>query len=607
MKRLFLPRILAILIILSLLTACGSTDGNIQNEAAGQIPAPAATLHIKIPHKSVVKNEHTITERAYKTYVMDADTALTEPYSLFFLDGADDLPYVELYGWADMMEFLSDELRHDNGYKITVRSDGERVVYERENGYTMEFDFSESRIVFDDYDAFIHGSDDTALIEMVSESGFNSSGEAALFLRDRKASFDRYGDIKTVNLADYSINMIAQDGGYYVPLQTMNDLLVSPMLVSFLFNGEALFLANDEALFDYREGTYTELAEIYYEASAALRSDALAEYSYNELCLVLDLLYGLKEPHDIQSFHQFFWQIGYDEPLSSSSAQDADTALKSFIDFYLDDLHSVFNEYSYLAGLQTISESTGISNRKLEEHERKFKAARAGFYPEGCPGYEEVGNTAYITFDSFESDYIGEAFYGTLESGEIPDDTIGLIIYAHSRITREGSPIENVVLDLSNNTGGAVDAAVFVLGWILGDAPFSVKNMGTGAMSTAIYRVDTNLDRRFDEKDTISDKNVYCLVSPVSFSCGNSVPAALKSSQEVTLIGRTTGGGSCTVQPLSTAYGTVFQISGSYRISFLKNGSFYDIDKGVDPDYYLDDIDHFYDRSALTEFINNLY
>ncbi len=165
MKRLFLPRILAILIILSLLTACGSTDGNIQNEAAGQIPAPAATLHIKIPHKSVVKNEHTITERAYKTYVMDADTALTEPYSLFFLDGADDLPYVELYGWADMMEFLSDELRHDNGYKITVRSDGERVVYERENGYTMEFDFSESRIVFDDYDAFIHGSDDTALIE----------------------------------------------------------------------------------------------------------------------------------------------------------------------------------------------------------------------------------------------------------------------------------------------------------------------------------------------------------------------------------------------------------------------------------------------------------
>ncbi len=194
-----------------------------------------------------------------------------------------------------------------------------------------------------------------------------------------------------------------------------------------------------------------------------------------------------------------------------------------------------------------------------------------------------------------------------MESGEIPDDTIGLIIYAHSRITREGSPIENVVLDLSNNTGGAVDAAVFVLGWILGDAPFSVKNMGTGAMSTAIYRVDTNLDRRFDEKDTISDKNVYCLVSPVSFSCGNSVPAALKSSQEVTLIGRTTGGGSCTVQPLSTAYGTVFQISGSYRISFLKNGSFYDIDKGVDPDYYLDDIDHFYDRSALTEFINDLY
>ena len=83
-----------------------------------------------------------------------------------------------------------------------------------------------------------------------------------------------------------------------------------------------------------------------------------------------------------------------------------------------------------------------------------------------------------------------------------------------------------------------MDAAVFVLGWFLGDAPFSVKNMTTGAMSTSVYRADVNLDREFDEKDTVADKNLFCLISPVSFSCGNLVPAALKSSQKVTLVGQ---------------------------------------------------------------------
>ena len=115
------------------------------------------------------------------------------------------------------------------------------------------------------------------------------------------------------------------------------------------------------------------------------------------------------------------------------------------------------------------------------------------------------------------------------------------------------------------------------------------------------------MDGVFDEEDCIADRNLCCLISPVSFSCGNLVPAALKSSQNVTLLGRTSGGGSCVVQPLSTAYGTSFQISGRLRLSFLKNGSFYDIDQGVDPDYYIDDLSHYYDRAALTDFINGLY
>ncbi|MBR0159864.1 MAG: S41 family peptidase [Oscillospiraceae bacterium] len=604
MKKSRMIRFTAILLVCILLSGCGAAG---QQAAAGtDAPAPEQTAAAAASDESGEEVGHTIVERSFPAYIGDLDTELTEPYPLYFVDGAEDLPYVELYSWAELLYFLNREFAGDPGYELSIYNEDNRLILERESGFTLTVDFNTDTLEFNDYDAFIHNSDDTTLIDLLSESGFNANGEAQLFHRDKQASFDRYGDIMTLDLAAYGIELIAQDGKYYLPLQTMNDFLVSPMQTSFLFNGKALILANDEDLFDYNEGSYTELAEFYYSVPQAQRSDALAEYSYNELCLVLDSLYGLKEPHDIQSFRQLFWQIGYDEVLSGNDPVDADNALKSFIDYTLDDLHSVFNEYSWMAGLDAISDSSGMANRKITEHSREYAEARKAFYPDGCPGYEEVGDTAFVTFDSFRSRYRGEAFYAGRETGDIPDDTIGLIIRAHKQITRENSPIKNVVLDLSNNTGGAVDAGIFVLGWFLGDAPFSVKDMATGAMSTSVYRADVNLDRSFDEKDTVQDRNLFCLISPVSFSCGNLVPAALKSSQKVTLIGRTTGGGSCSVQPLSTAYGSVFQISSAMRMSFLKNGSFYDIDQGVDPDVYLASLASYYDRELLTDFINGL-
>ena len=101
--------------------------------------------------------------------------------------------------------------------------------------------------------------------------------------------------------------------------------------------------------------------------------------------------------------------------------------------------------------------------------------------------------------------------------------------------------------------------------------------------------------------------NLCCLTSPVSFSCGNLVPWAFKADGRVKLLSSITGGGSCEVQPLTSAWGTSFVISGPVRISFLKNGSYYDVDQGVQPDYTIFSFDHYYDRNALAEFVNSLY
>jgi C-terminal processing protease CtpA/Prc len=144
------------------------------------------------------------------------------------------------------------------------------------------------------------------------------------------------------------------------------------------------------------------------------------------------------------------------------------------------------------------------------------------------------------------------------------------------------------------------------MGWFLGDAQLSLIHTPTGAETTIVYRADVNLDHQFDEADTISGLNLFCLTSPVSFSCGNLVPWAFKADGRVTLLGRVTGGGSCSVLFTTTAWGTSYQLSGPNRISFLKNGAYYDVDRGVEPDYFIKDYRTFYDREALTEIINNI-
>ena len=74
----------------------------------------------------------------------------------------------------------------------------------------------------------------------------------------------------------------------------------------------------------------------------------------------------------------------------------------------------------------------------------------------------------------------------------------------------------------------------------------------------------------------------------------------------VTILGQTSGGGACVVTSMTSADGCTFTISGIKRLAYTKNGSFYDIDRGVEPDHEISDIDLIYDREYMTEYINKL-
>ena len=325
--------------------------------------------------------------------------------------------------------------------------EGSIVSLQRENGFFMMIDFDANTLTYQDFNAFFMNPSSGSLLDVRYNSGFNENGETELFQRDAKASFDRYGDMIVLELDEYDIRLIHDGDGFYIPLQTANDFFISPTIGrSILFNGEAMFLANASDLCNEITGDLTALGEIYYSAEPAERSQALADFGYNELCLALDSMYGLKEQHSIDSFDRMFWQIGFDEPLVSTNPGDADQALSSFINYYLDDLHSGFSIPSWMTGLGYIQFEDGPSSRVDGIQTDKYEQLRARGIGEDWNIYEEVGNTAYITFDQFEIENDAD-YYGVGAQGEMVPDTVGLIIYANQQICRENSPIENVVID----------------------------------------------------------------------------------------------------------------------------------------------------------------
>ena len=427
------------------------------------------------------------------------------------------------------------------------------------------------------------------------------AASGSLFALKEGFYLNRAGDDIVLNLADYTIDLVAVDGECYIPFQTLNDLLLLDEYMQYVFDGEKVI-----------GGAYgCSVLDRMDSAPKHEMSQEFALFNFQELCLMLDCKYGLKPEHSIDNFHDFF--LNNEElfqNLVSTDPMRSNYAIANLCFTYFDDLHSGYTRSGYLFDRNQDVESIvmlsyfGPSIRKSFKLGTLYEDARKAVYRAWVPGYEEVGDTAFITFDSFTMNR--PDYYGMIDRDN-PQDTVDLIIYANSQIKREDSPIKNIVIDLSNNGGGNADAAIFVISWLLGEADMALRDTFTGAETNAIYLADVNLDGKYDEQDSVAEGyGLYCLTTNNSFSCGNLVPAACRSSGRVTLIGQPAGGGSCVVLPSTTAAGTLFQISGSKQISIIKNGSFYNTDGGVEPDFRLEKPESFYDRPALVEYLHNL-
>ena len=538
---------------------------------------------------------------------------------LYFLDGVEDLPYVDLKEYTEGLNMWL----FDGGTAFMWYEDEESglcsITYQS-NGSTLFFDFRDHSVNYSSFETF-GAEPGRYLLDMLSFSGKNSvTGEPELFERVDVSSLEQQGTMRIIPLDEYGIPMLRQDGLCLMPLHTVFELTINLPIVRIgcYFNGDAVFFGSKtsyvETARDPQTGEQSEaltgLGQALFDCKFSKRSPELAEYGLNELCMELDYFYGLKDSHNIESFSWVILNSGLYERLLDEDPAVADAALNDLINLYLDDLHSSFEMVSPMTGFDTELPPTGLGfSAKTDEFNMElYMHVRDQAFPEGLPFYQEVGNTAFVNFDRFTVAPDLDYYSLNLDDPSSVQDTISLILYANRQIRREGSPVENVVLDLSLNSGGRSDAAVFVTGWFIGQANITAVNTFSGAKATGVYQVDTNLDRVFDERDCLlGEYGLYCLTSPESFSAGNLLPWVFKTSGLVTLMGDTSGGGSCEVLPMTTAWGASFNVSGFRRLSFIKNGSFYDIDRGIEPDVVFTKVSTFYDRQKVTDIINNLY
>ena len=555
-------------------TGCSSPEASGQNSPSGS---------------------YTITSRPMQYHVMAPSPYTSGDVDVYFMNGS-DVPYLEAEDWITiqknpLMTFGA------VGYDISLSKEGDLL----------------NVIRFDDYNSFV-STGNSALLDLVISVRKDEAGNQ-LYMNTLDSSVRKYGHEKVMDLGYYDIDLVRDGDKYYIPLQTLSDLFFAPLGRTVIYNGECIYVYGQaEELLRNPDGTLTEAGGLVYgennEYVTGQISPEMAKFNYDELCFAFDNVYGLKESHHILSFRDLVRETGSDDVFLGTDTRQIDEALCRIIAEGINDIHTKFLLASYASGIDYRNEliekfGEGRSRETIFSLQAEYSEVRSKYYPDGIPGYEEIGDTAYITFDEFW--FAKHNYYSEPVTPE-NTDTVALISESVQKILRPDSPIKNVVLDLSCNTGGEADAAVYTLAAFLGRASISVEDPNTGALAMNDYVCDTNFDKKFDENDSLAGKGLklYCLESGVSFSCGNLVPAVFKEDPHVALLGQRSSGGACSICFLSTATGSILRLSSSTRLSYMRNGSFYDIDQGVEPDIFINNPESFYNRQSLTEYIDNI-
>ena len=203
---------------------------------------------------------HTYTKKEINAYPLKDKTALT--FECLFREDLPEIPF------ADAEDFLDQLFTEKVGFEK-----GENGKFNFTNGgYTLTVDAENDTVSCDCIEGFI----------LTNHKIYSEDEEAGYIINNGFATVD---EIKPffVDLGKYEIDAAESGGRVYLPFCTLGDLFADTGCALLYKNGELFFRSGADTL--SASGGQGKLEET--------RSKAMADFSYNELCLTMDSVYGL--------------------------------------------------------------------------------------------------------------------------------------------------------------------------------------------------------------------------------------------------------------------------------------------------------------------------
>ena len=537
----------------------------------------------------------------------------------FFKDSP-NVPYISVPSFYK--EFFNTELT-----KIHDRRTGYEFLYHNKYNEYLSFNYSKQSVTTNGIQSFDNHPD-------------YKTTTGKLFIKYDKTQYSKRTP-STYKLKDYGIEFYRRNGDIYVPLTFLSDLSGGLSGYDIAYNGKDIYVFDTNGLL----GDATDISTYGAEYLSLMnnndaRPKDLAAYTYNELCFVFDNLRGYTK--QLIFGDDKLLSLGLDKLLTTEHPKIKEYLLSTDKNNYLEGLAALFSglgDGGHTAITVAFDKLKNAKNRGSEpdfvnltnQYTAKnteyssslfsFGASRGEVLGADKIGnyyyYDETSKTAAIGFNKFNLAFKAwDDFYNG--RGEIPVETDTYAFVRDKVYQAKADGAENLILDLTTNTGGSSYALEGILS-LFNEAKGYINYYDVVANFTERdnHLIDINLDGKWDQNDIDEAKsfnfNVGVLTSNAAFSCGNLLPFNMKELG-YKIIGEKTGGGSCAVSIDSTADGIPFAHS-SYICLTDKQGE--NIDGGVEVDFAiartipegsnLYDCKDFYDISALGEYLSSAY
>ena len=484
--------------------------------------------------------------------------------SLYFVDNG-NVPYIDIETFLYLIEGAIDPTIISF---IPVGDDGLTIEY------SVDYEDFDGSTVTETYTAYVDFTLNTFTVNSFSFFGSYIAETSSDYGEGLTYVDADYGDPNevTIPLGFYNIDLLMYDDGvdmnYLMPFHVADLIFAGDVYYDVYYNGDKLWGIDTFGL------SGSDAADLLLQDQIRVSSsntedipEDLKWATYNFLGLAMDYFYGLRNTYDVDT---------YLEILSATASKFIDA--RNDVDFYSEVFYTAYN----LDDLHTSHIFTGYYEEPylMQVYLNDLGPKTINFY-EGLWAVQDIMDLKYGSYENLPEDAILDdgktaVFYITGFDIDSPDRF-------HEFLQFLPAEIENVVIDLSYNTGGNVGAVLRMFGYMTEDA-IMYHSVNPADGSTVTYYIESSY--------VAFDYDYYIVSSSVTFSAANLMVSMAKEQGLATILGKNSSGGASSIGVILTPDGSALMISTnnvlSTRIGDAVNGYEYiSVEDGIEVDYFM--------------------